>query len=181
MTISTNDVQKAIADKEALKLQLIERDGLKCQYPGCDLPFDPNPNDRHSISIDHIYPQVRAKADGWTYEEIWDLSNLQLMGRNCNAKKSDLLYDEDGNLPVSSRTRAVKAQRPENCDFCANGRLLLPGEECPECFSGPQPTRWPSSLQKTPKECDHSTYHCWFCVVEAPDLRIPAIQRIAFG
>ena len=160
---------------------LIERDGEKCQYPGCDAPFDPDPESRYGRSIDHIYPQVRAKADGWTYERIWDLDNLQLMHRVCNARKSDLTYDENGNLPSRGRTKSIKTQRPENCDFCANGRLLYPGENCPECLGGPQPSRWPATLQKRPKECDHSTYHCWFCVVEAPDLRIPAIQRIAFG
>lgn len=175
------ELQQSIRDKEALKRQLIERDGLKCQFPGCNLPFDPNPNDRHSISIDHIYPQVRARADGWTEEEIWDLSNLQLMGRNCNAKKSDLLYDDDGNLPINERIKSVKLPRPEECVYCNNGRALYPGQTCDICGSLPQPINWPATLQKRPKDCDHSTFFCWLCTIDTPELRVPAIQRIAFG
>jgi hypothetical protein len=167
-------------DRDAAIEALIERDGYKCQFPGCRLPFDPDPESRYGRSLDHIYPQVRAKADGWTFEQIWGLDNLQLMHRVCNSRKSDLTYDEDGNLPISNRTRAVKGPRPEFCLLCENGRALYPGEECPECFSGPQPAAWPAVLQKTPKQCDHSTYHCWLCVIgHVP--RKAAIERIAFG
>lgn len=172
---------RARFDRQLGIAALIERDGLKCQYPGCKQKFDPNPDDKHAISIDHIFPQVKAVEAQWTYEQIWDLENLQLMGRSCNARKSDLLYDEEGNLPNRGRDRPVRVPRPEPCDFCYNGRLLYPGEECDECYRGPQPSNWPATLQKTPKECDHSTFHCWFCTVDSPELRVPAIQRIAFG
>lgn len=167
-------------DRQAAIAALKERDGDKCQYPGCRLPFDPDPDSRYGLSLDHIYPQVKAKAEGWTFEEIWDLENLQLMHRVCNARKSDLTYDEQGNLPSRHRERAIKMPRPEWCEMCDSGRLLYPGEECPECFSGPQPSAWPAVLQKTPKECDHSTYHCWMCVIGHVQ-RISAIERIAFG
>jgi hypothetical protein len=177
---------KMMVDKEATILELIERDGYTCRYPidvgvFCDKPFDDGEDGRHSVTIDHIYPQARAKADGWTFEQIWDLSNLQLMGKICNAKKSDLLYNEDGTLPSRGRVRTIKLPRPENCDLCLNGRLLFPDEFCELCGSDAQPKAFPTSLQKTPKECDHSTYHCWMCVIDDPSLRVPAIQRIAFG
>src|SRR6478735_5591240 len=112
-------------DRDASVLMLIDRDGWVCQYPGCTLPFDSDPNGKHAVSVDHIYPQRRAKEDNWTYEQIWDLDNLQLMGRSCNARKSDLLYNEDGTLPNTGRTVSVKVPRPQKCDECLNGRLLL--------------------------------------------------------
>lgn len=159
---------------------LIERDGFKCQYPGCTAAFSPDPDDRYGLSLDHIYPQVKAKSDGWTYEEIWDLGNLQLMHRVCNARKSDLTYDEDGNLPNrGGRTKSVKMPRPEACGYCDNGRALYPGQTCDICYSGPQPARWPATMQRKPKECDHKVYHCWLCVVgHVP--RIPASASV-FG
>jgi hypothetical protein len=170
-----------VFDREQTIAALIDRDGYKCQYPGCRLPFDPDPESRYGRSLDHIYPQVKAKADGWTFEQIWSLDNLQLMHRICNSRKSDLTYDENGNLPLLGRQKTARVPRPEWCALCENGRALYPGEECPECFSGPQPTNWPATLQRSPKDCDHSTYHCWFCTVDTPEIRIPAIQRIAFG
>lgn len=177
---------KLMVDKTRTIEELIERDGLQCMYPVsatklCDKPFDEEEDGRHSITIDHKYPQARAKAEGWSFEEIWDLTNLQLMGKLCNAKKSDLLYNEDGTLPVRGRVKAIKMPRPERCDLCMNGRLLMPDEICPVCESDAQPKSWPRSLQREPKECDHSTYHCWLCLVHEPELRVPAIQRIAFG
>lgn len=177
---------RVLVDKARTIEELTERDGYRCMYPidigkFCDRPFDTEEDGRHSVTIDHIYPQAKAKADGWTFEQIWDLSNLQLMGKLCNAKKSDLLYLEDGTLESRGRTKATKMPRPENCDLCMNGRLLLPDEICELCYSEAQPKSWPRSLQREPKQCDHSTYHCWVCLVHDPSLRVPAIQRIAFG
>lgn len=171
-------------DREATIEELIERDGLRCKYEGCTLPFDEDPNGKHSVSLDHIYPQIRCKEDGWTYEEIWSTENLQLMGRSCNAKKGDLVYDENGRLPFRSfKDRTVKAPRPDHCGLCENGRLLLAGENCPVCHSGPQPRSWPKYAQKTPKECSHGWTvpedHCWMCVVGHIE-RAPA-SRTVFG
>lgn len=166
-------------DRKAAIRALIERDGLKCQYPGCRLPFDDDTDSRYALSIDHIYPQVKANAEGWTFEQLWGLDNLQLMHRSCNARKSDLTYDEEGNLPKRGRDRAIRVPRPEWCELCDSGRLLYPGEECPECYSGPQPAGWPATMQKKPKECDHSLYHCWMCVIGHID-RIPASSQV-FG
>ena len=177
---------KLMVDKAKTIEELIERDGYRCMYPVdvnklCDKPFDEEEDGRHSVTIDHIYPQARGKADGWTFEQIWDLSNLQLMGKICNAKKSDLLYLEDGTLEPRGRIRAIKMPRPQNCDLCMNGRLLLPDEICDLCGSDAQPKTLPRTLQREPKDCDHSTYVCWRCHVDDPSLRVPAIQRIAFG
>jgi len=102
------------------------------------------------------------------------------MGKLCNAKKSDLLYNEDGTLPVRGRVKAVKLPRPETCDLCMNGRLLMPDEVCPICESDAQPKSWPRSLQREPKECDHSQFHCWVCLVHDPTLRRPAYEDV-FG
>jgi hypothetical protein len=177
---------KLMVDKATTIQELIDRDGLRCMYPVsvdklCDKPFDDEEDAKHGITIDHIYPQARCKAEGWSFEEIWDLSNLQLMGKLCNAKKSDLLYRDDGTLESRGRTKAIKLPRPETCDLCMNGRLLMPDEYCPMCYSEAQPKTWPRSLQREPKQCDHSTYHCWVCLVHQPELRVPAIQRLAFG
>lgn len=160
---------------------LIERDGYVCKYPECTAEYSAIPDHKWSITIDHIHPQAVARADGWTPEEINHIDNLQLMHKGCNAKKSDLLYNEDGTLPTRGRIRVPKAQRPDHCDLCENGRLLLMGELCPVCESGPQPAMLPRTLQREPKDCDHSTYTCWRCFVDDPSLRVPAVQRLAFG
>lgn len=159
---------------------LIERDGYRCLYPDCTIEFSAIPDHKWSITIDHIHPQAAGKADGWTPEEINHIDNLQLMHKACNAKKSDLLYNEDGTLPTRGRPRTVKTQRPEHCTLCENGRLLLMDETCPICERDPQPAAFPRYLKREPKECDHSTYHCWLCGSGIVD-RVPAINRIAFG
>lgn len=159
---------------------LVERDGYRCMYPDCTNDFSPIPDHKWSITIDHIYPQARGKEDGWPLEKINGLSNLQLMHKACNAKKSDLTYNEDGTLPVRGRVKVTKAERPVACELCENGRLLLFNEICDLCGSAPQPATFPKYLQKEPKECDHSDYHCWLCVTGLVE-RVPAVQRIAFG
>lgn len=152
-------------DRQFIIEQLISRDGLVCQYPGCDQPLVYDETSRHYVTIDHKFPQGKAREAGWTFEEIWDLSNLQLMGRACNSKKSDRTYDDDGMLtPTRTHTKVVKSERPEQCETCGSGRLLLLGEICDVCGSGPQPSMAPRSTQKLPKECSHAGYdHCWMC------------------
>lgn len=158
---------------------LKDRDGNQCMFPGCDRPLD-DPKDINTL--DHIYPQFLAKRDGWTREETDDISNLQLMHKTCNAIKGHQLPDENGEFRVPVREPKVqKGPRPELCDLCESGRALQMDETCPDCGSEAQPKRWPGVLQRKPKECDHSTFHCWMCVVHQPDLRVPAIQRIITG
>lgn len=158
---------------------LKDRDGDQCMYPGCDRPLgDPKDID----TLDHIYPQYLAKQAGWTREQTDALDNLQIMHKVCNTAKSHHLPDENGLFPVTRREpKPVKGPRPTICDTCFSGRILLPGEECPDCGIGPQPGRWPTSLQRRPKECDHSTYHCFMCVAYEPDLRVSATMRLIAG
>ena len=170
-------------DREGTIIELIDRDGYVCKFPGCELPFDEDVDGKHSLSLDHIYPQRRAYEDGWTYEEVNALKNLQLMGRSCNAKKGDALYLPDGTLDLVIVVRPVKLPRPENCDECMNGRLLLAQEICEYCGSDPQPRSFPKYAQKAPKDCSHGWTnpqdHCWMCVVGHVE-RAPA-SRTVFG
>lgn len=155
-------MQTLLSRQEIIEL-LTERDGYVCMFPNCTEPLAEG--GKHMVTLDHIYPQAKAKTDGWTNEQINDVDNLQLMGKNCNARKGHLLYDENGNLPVKKvDIKIPKAQRPAVCETCFSGRILLPGEECFDCGSGPQPAGAPKATQKTPKECSHAGYdHCWMC------------------
>lgn len=171
-------MQTLLSRQEIIEL-LAERDGYVCMFPGCTEPL--TDYGKHTVTLDHIYPQMRAKADGWTMEQINDLSNLQLMGKNCNARKGHLIPDENGVLPVKPvEIKIPKHERPVVCETCFAGRILLPGEECYDCGSGPQPAAAPASLQRKPKECDHSTYHCWLCFLGHVPRR-EAINRLIEG
>lgn len=172
-------MQTLLSRQETIDL-LRKRDGYVCMFPGCDEAL--SESGKHMVTVDHIYPQFLAKADGWTYAQINDLSNLQLMGKTCNARKGHLLPDANGNYDVKPvEIKIPKADRPAICDTCYSGRILLLGEECYDCGSGPQPARWPTSLQKRPKDCDHSTFHCFMCVAYEPDLRVSATMRLIEG
>jgi hypothetical protein len=147
--------------------RLKERDGLLCQHPDCGKPmdFDGTENGPTYRTVDHWIPQSYGLAHGWTLEQTWAMDNLKLMHKRCNAKKADLVPNEDGTLPPRAvKVKAVaKAERPAICDTCMSGRILLVGETCPDCGSGPQPAVAPRSMQMSPKDCDHSTFHCWMC------------------
>ena len=173
------EVIQEVNRKEIL-VNLIERDGAVCQYPGCDLPFTTDRNSRHSVTIDHIFPQAKARSLGWTFEQVWHIDNLQLMGRACNSKKSDRVYNDEGILPGIDRIKAIKAERPDQCATCGSGRMLLHGEICDTCGSGPQPVTAPKYLQKTPKECDHDDFFCWMCYIDLVPRR-SALSRILGG
>jgi hypothetical protein len=135
---------------------LLERDGNICKFPECGKTLD-----RETATIDHWVPRSRGGT--------WDLENLRLMHKRCNAVKGDRIPNPDGSLPrlkreeIAYRRAEKRGERPEVCETCMSGRLLFPGETCPDCDSGPQPAMAPSSLQVSPKHCDHSTHHCWMC------------------
>lgn len=144
---------------------LIERDGFTCQYPGCDREFteediwsgEETPT---SATIDHWIPLSLGGT--------WNIDNLKLMEKKCNAKKGSLMPTEDGALPRRAgstyRRRADKRSgRPILCNLCDSGRLLHPNDVCPLCGSDAQPKAAPASLQREPKECDHDKFHCWMC------------------
>ena len=172
-----------IFDRAAAIEYLKERDGEKCQFPDCKLPFD---SGKHALTIDHIYPQSKAREDGWTFEKIWSYENLQLMGKSCNARKGNLLYDENGNLPLTERrVRVDKSQRRPPCGLCEDGRLLFENEICGLCGSLPGPPGFPKYLQRTPKECEHGwgvnpEEFCWLCNLGFVE-RKPASQIIVDG
>lgn len=164
-----------IITREELILAIEARDGVDCFL--CKKPFQ----NGDEVTIDHWYPQSVAYAEGWTYEQVNDLSNLRKAHRPCNTAKSDIVPNPDGTLPKRpSKERAIKVPRPMSCDTCMNGRILLLGEFCPDCNSGPQPRAFPKTLQKIPKECDHSFYHCFMCVIGFYD-RKPVINILIEG
>src|SRR6202008_3051293 len=89
--------QRTKLSRSEIVSALIARDGIICQYPGCDEELDFSITEgKREPTIDHIYPQSKAYEDGWTYDQVWDLSNLALMSKACNAKKGDLVYLSDG-------------------------------------------------------------------------------------
>lgn len=154
--------------------ELIVRDGLVCQFPGCGAQLDVDGIGPLEITIDHWIPQAWAYANGWTYEQVWDISNLKLMEKKCNAKKGDLLPNEDGTIPARKvRTfryrRDKRAQRAEVCVACNAGRNLGPNEVCAACNSGPQPERFPRWAKVSSVECDHELFWCWACSIGIVD------------
>lgn len=165
---------------------LKERDGDRCQHPDCGKRMDFSlKDDKRAVTIDHHIPQVYGKANGWTYDEIWDLDNLKLMHQACNAKKGDLLPNEDGTLPVRAPKtfkykRDKRAQRADICTACNVGRDLGPDEVCAACGSGPMPERYPRWAKVRPAECDHALFWCWSCSIGITP-RAGATEMIMFG
>lgn len=141
---------------------LIERDGDTCRY--CSRDFS-----NRERTIDHVYPQSRGFAEGWTYDQVWDLSNLALACKPCNAKKSDQLLLPDGTIPVrKNRTiryrrdkRATRMDQP--CVECDNGHNLFIDEICAAC--GVTAQQYPRSAKVKYPDCDHATTWCWACSI----------------
>jgi len=129
----------------------------------CEKPFE----QESDITIEHWFPQAEGKKRGWSYDKINHIDNLRLAHKPCNSAKGDIVPNEDGTLPERPvKPRAIKVPRPDTCDTCANGRLLLIGETCPDCNSGPQPKSAPRATQKSPKDCSHAGVdHCWMCFI----------------
>ena len=170
---------KVRESRNAILAALIERDGLICVYPNEEHPVSLEDTGPDEVTIDHRHPQAWCLKNGWTDEQIWDMSNLQILCRRHNARKGDRLYRDDGTLEPRTRDLKIKIPRPEHCDVCESGRLLLDGEVCEYCGSHPQPLSFPKYAQRRPKECDHSIYHCFMCVVGFVP-RVPA-SATAFG
>lgn len=173
--------------RDEIILSLMERDGTNCQLPSCSKPLDFSLVDGpQMVTIDHRFPQSKARESGWTEEQIWDLSNLLLMHRRCNALKGDREFDEEGNLelPIPQRKAVAKSERIPVCNLCESGRLLLEGEVCELCGSGPQPATAPRYLRVQPSECahgwDNTPNYCWMCFIGMVE-RKPSIDRIISG
>lgn len=180
------EIVAARANRQELMAQVIERDGLDCAHPSCGQPVDLSATGRMQPTIDHWISQSKAYAAGWTYIEVWDLSNLRLMHRKCNAAKGDLTPNEDGTLPAKhAKTfryrRDKRAERPEVCTSCNAGRNLSEDEMCNACGSGPQPERFPKWRQMAVKECDHDLFFCVACTVWSPEIRRSALDALLTG
>lgn len=145
------------------------RDGVKCQFPDCGSNLDFSVTDGPlEVTIDHWIPQHFGKAEGWTWEEIWDLSNLKLMHKKCNAKKGDRVPNEDGTLPEKivrkfRYRRDKRAGRAELCSSCDNGHNLAPDEVCGDCGADAQ--RFPRWAKVRYQDCDHELMWCWSCSI----------------
>lgn len=160
---------------------LIERDGTQCMFPGCseELDFSVVEGPKE-VTIDHWVPQWYGKEHAWTWDEIWDLSNLRLMSKRCNARKAERVPNEDGTLPErQTRTfryrRQKRAGRPELCSSCDNGHNLASDEVCADCGTNAQ--RFPRWAKMKANECDHAAFWCWACSIGVTP-RAGAIEMI---
>lgn len=175
-TITINNIKRPRAEIVDF---LVVRDGLVCKHPDCGEALDLNATGSKEVTIDHREPVSWCRANGWTEEQIWDYSNLDLMHKRCNARKSDTRYLEDGTLPTRKSTfkfrREAKAQRPEICTSCSAGRDLDYGEVCAACGSGPMPERLPMWAKVRFSECDHELFWCWACCI-TPEMRPAAVD-----
>ena len=158
--------------KAVLIQKLRERDGTNCTHPECGLPldFDLPETSKHLVTIDHKYPQSKCKEDNWEYADIWDLDNLQLMHKSCNARKGSKIYLPDGTLPPSKRKmmlrREKRASRTEIAECCNSGRMLEYDQICSVCGSEAKPVGFPASAQVTPNDCPHEyPFSCYACIV----------------
>lgn len=155
--------------------QLRERDGDSCMHPDCGRKLDFSVKDGPAeVTIDHHIPQYFGKSEGWSMEEIWALSNLRLFHKKCNAKKGDLIPNDDGTLPAKPQStfrfrRQKRADRSEMCKSCDNGHNLAADEICASC--GMTAQRFPRWAKVRAPECDHELFWCWACsigIVERP-------------
>src|SRR6478609_3396352 len=167
MTIEQAHVEKVARNDMLAALR--KRDGDTCQFPKCSGNLDFSIKDGPlEVTIDHWMPQHYGNLNGWTYEEIWDLSNLKLMHKKCNAKKGDLIPNEDGTLPERAvrkfrYRRDKRAGRPDVCVECDNGHNLLIGEFCASC--GHDAQRFPRWAKVNANECSHDITWCWACSI----------------
>ena len=180
--------------RDEILTALYERDGDICMYPDCGRALDiievdgeviAGGNGKLEVTIDHWIPQSYGFANGWTMDQVWDLDNLKLMHKECNAKKGDILPNEDGTLPPRPETqrerRADKGNRKEPCETCYEGRILQRGEECGVCGSQAMPLTFPQCDKKKVNECRHAGHDwCWQCSIGIIQ-REPAIVTVLDG
>lgn len=155
---------KKLSRTEIIRV-LLARDGTLCYHPNCNKEFRriDGQVDNEDVTIDHWIPLAKGGT--------WDLDNLRLMHKPCNAQKGDKMPLSDRELPESVRSRnlserrLVRSQRAEVCERCQSGRSLGPDEVCSVCGSGPKPERYPRWAKAQPKECDHAMFWCWACTL----------------
>ena len=67
-------------------LELLEIQFLEYGYNFCE---SCKRNDDKPIDVSHTISRKKAKEDGCV-EVLWDLSNLEILGRKCHVKKDGL-------------------------------------------------------------------------------------------
>ena len=134
---------------------LIERDGDFCYL--CTKPFDVEHPDGiwGDYTIDHVIPKSRGGRN--------HVDNYKLAHFPCNQEKDDRLFLDDGTLEPKRNSRVQKAERPEICDRCLNGRMLERDFFCDLCGHEAGPPRWPWYAKAEASECDHNEFWCWMC------------------
>lgn len=149
-------MEKTVLTREERIDALVLRDGEGCFL--CKKPFKLD----EDITFDHWIPRSKGGT--------WDLENLRLAHKRCNALKGNRIPNPDGTIPPHEvrrstfRTRREKrSERPDLCQRCENGRSLGPFESCNVCHSGPMPERYPRWAKVKPSECDHEDFWCWCC------------------
>lgn len=161
---------------------LRKRDGDVCGMPFCERTLDfsiTDGDDPWLVTIDHWFPKWWGKENGWSDSQIWDLSNLRLAHKTCNAKKGERIPNEDGTLPdrrqkkVFRYRRDKRATRPDFCFECNNGHDLFVGDICASCGCNAQ--RFPMSAKVRYDECDHEILWCWVCSI-TPEMRPAAVD-----
>ena len=154
---------------------LVERDGATCQYPDCGRELDFKVVEGPvETTIDHWLPKSYGLSMDWTWDQIWDMDNLRLMHKKCNAKKGDLIPNADGTIPdrptKTFRSRRQKrVGRPDICTACSAGRDLARNEMCAVCQHGAAPLRFPRWAKVSSAECDHQMFWCWACSIGIVD------------
>lgn len=151
------DLRLDVKPNKLVRTQIIEfiaqRDGFHCFICKKNFAKGEDP------TIDHWIPQ---SAGG-----TWKLENLRLAHSCCNSKKGSIIPNADGTITWPDRPpRSIRIKRPDQCNHCESGRILLVGEICELCGSGPQPATFPTAHKKKPKNCSHTGQdHCWHCVL----------------
>ncbi len=105
------------------------------------------------------------------------------MHKKCNAKKGDLMPNEDGTLPEKATSsfkfrRDRRATRRELCGICDNGHNLSRGEVCASCGCDAQ--RYPREAKVKASECDHAVWWCAWCSIGVIP-RMGATEMIMIG
>lgn len=179
----------SVLNRTEIILALRARDGDMCQFPGCTQVFDFSligKEEPLAPTIDHWMPQYWCVEQGWSHERIWDLSNLRLMTKSCNAKKGGRVPNEDGTLPAKITRefrlrRDKRAARPVVCEACNSGRWLEIDQICELCGNTAQPMPFPALYTLAPNDCPHEgPWSCFACVLGIVP-RIPAIVDVLDG
>lgn len=161
--------------RDVLVDALVQIYGDECFY--CDVEFINEENHKYSRTVDHYHSQDYCKKHGFSFIETHGIQNTVLAHKVCNSNKSNREWREDGTLAPRGRERKAKSPRPELCDTCFSGRLLLVGEKCARCGSGPQPATAPRAYQRKPKECSHDgPEYCWRCFLG----QVPRKSELSF-